>query len=333
MATAFRQFVTEQRKELPILATTKNCGGGVFIVTGANVGLGFETAKHLVRLNPLKVILACRNTQAGELAKQDIESVTNCLGIAEVWELDLARYASVKAFAARAIKELGRIDGLIENAGVALDKWSLAEGHETVVTINVIGNFLLAVLLLPKMMASAKQFGVVPHIVLVTSGVAFMMDRAVLAKIQDDVFGGMDDEKGSDMTQRYPLSKLVQIYAGLYFSTLIPTSRTGVVFNLLTPGLFKSQLSRNARFAMRAQVTVANMLFGRTIEMSSRSVLHAVTAGKESHGGYLSNCEVRNDEVPTWVTDENGKQLQKRIWDDLARILNSVEPGCVDRIL
>jgi hypothetical protein len=40
-----------------------------------------------------------------------------------------------------------------------------------------------------------------------------------------------------------------------------------------------------------------------------------------------------SDEVPTWVTDEHGKQLQKRIWDDLARILNSVEPGCVDRIL
>ncbi|KAE9380885.1 NAD(P)-binding protein [Stipitochalara longipes BDJ] len=286
MANAFRQFVTEQRKELPILATTKNCGGGVFIVTGANVGLGFETVKHLVRLNPLKVILACRNVHAGERAKQDIESATNCLDIAEVWSLDLASYASVKAFANRATKELSRIEGLIENAG----------GHETSVTINIISNFLLAILLLPKIMESAKQFNVVPHIVLVTTGAAFMMDRSALAKIQDDPFAKMDDQKASDMTQRY-------------------------------------QLSRHARFAMRAQVTIANMLFGRTIEMSSRSVLHAVVAGKESHGGYLSNCEIKNGEVPAWVTDEKGRQLQKRIWDDLARILNPVEPGCVDRIL
>jgi len=176
MATAFRQFVTEQRKELPILATTKNCGGGVFIVTGANVGLGFETVKHLVQLKPLKVILACRNTEAGQRAKQDIQAATNCLGVAEVWSLDLASYASVKAFAGRASKELGRIDGLIESAGVALDKWSLSEGHETSVTINIVGNFLLAVLLLPKLMATAKQFNVVPHLVLVTSGVAFALD-------------------------------------------------------------------------------------------------------------------------------------------------------------
>ena len=73
----------------------------------------------------------------------------------------------------------------------------------------------------------------------------------------------------------------MQIYAGLYFATLVPTSRTGVVVNLLTPGLFKSSLSRHARFAMRAQVTIANLLFGRTIEMSSRSVLHAVVAGQK----------------------------------------------------
>ena len=95
-----------------------------------------------------------------------------------------------------------RIDGLIENAGVALDTWSLSEGHETSVMINIIGNFLLAVLLLPKMMACAKQFGVVPHIVLVTTGAAFFLDRSVLAKIQDDPFGKMDDAKASDMTQR-----------------------------------------------------------------------------------------------------------------------------------
>lgn len=85
----------------------------------------------------------------------------------------------------------------------------------------------------------------------------------------------------------------MQVYAVLYIATLVPITRTGVVINLLTPGLFKSSLSRHARFAMKAQVTIANLLFGRTIEMSSRSVLHAVLAGKESHGCYLSNCKIK----------------------------------------
>jgi hypothetical protein len=91
---------------------------------------------------------------------------------------------------------------------------------------------------------------------------------------------------------RYQLSKLVQIYAFLYFSTLVPPSRTGVVMTIMSPGLFKSALSRHARFAMRAQVTVANMLLGRTAEMSSRSVLHGLVAGKEDHGSYLDNCKI-----------------------------------------
>jgi hypothetical protein len=79
----------------------------------------------------------------------------------------------------------------------------LAEGHETFITVNVIGNFLLVVLLLPKMVVSAKQLNVVPHIVLVTSGVAFMTKESVLEKIENDPFRKMDDEKGSDMTQKY----------------------------------------------------------------------------------------------------------------------------------
>jgi len=202
MAT-FWEFVSEQRRDLPILATTENCGGGTFIVTGANVGLGFETAKHLVCLKAGKVILACRNAQAGEKAKSEIEAATNCPGIAEVWQLDLASYDSVKSFANRAIKDLGRIDGLIENAGIALDTWSLAEGHETSVTVNIISTFLLAVLLHPKMTTSARQLNILPHIVIVTSGAAFMMNDSELEKVQDDPFVKMDDQKASDMTKRY----------------------------------------------------------------------------------------------------------------------------------
>lgn len=42
--------------------------------------------------------------------------------------------------------------------------------------------------------------------------------------------------------------------------------------------------------------------------------------------------EYRND-VPDWVTDEEGKAMQKRMWDALAEVLESVEPGCVEAML
>lgn len=68
-----------------------------------------------------------------------------------MWLLDLSSFDSVRAFAKRADGELERIDDVIENAGIALDRWTEAEGHETTMTVNVLGTFLLAMLLLHRM--------------------------------------------------------------------------------------------------------------------------------------------------------------------------------------
>ena len=48
------------------------------IITGSNVGLGLETARHVVRLGASKLILACRSTVEGEAAQRDIEESTGC---------------------------------------------------------------------------------------------------------------------------------------------------------------------------------------------------------------------------------------------------------------
>ena len=202
MAVPFREFVADQRRDLPVLATTKTCSGGTYIVTGANGGLGFETARHLVRLEARKVIIAVRNVPAGEAAKAEIETATKTRNVVEVWSLDLASYESVKAFAKRSIDKLDRIDALIENAGVALDKWVTAEGNESSITINVLGTLLLGVLLLPKMMESAQRFNILPHLVIVTSEVGFTA-KAEFDKVKDDPFVKMNDQKMADMTQRY----------------------------------------------------------------------------------------------------------------------------------
>lgn len=191
------EAIADQKKDLPILATKENTAGGTFIVTGANSGLGLEAAKHYVALGAAKVIMAVRNLDAGAKAKADIEAATSTSGVAEVWSLDLESYDSVKAFAAKANAELERIDALIENAGVALDKWALAEGHERSLTINVYSTFLLGILLFPKMKESAK-LGILPHLVIVSSGAAVRV-KDVFLSIKDDPLGKMDDEKNGMM--------------------------------------------------------------------------------------------------------------------------------------
>lgn len=124
--------------------------GQVIIVTGSNTGMGLEAARHLVRLDAAKVILAVRNLDKGRAAAESIVASTDRCGIAEVWHLDLQSYASVKSFASKA-EELERLDVVIANAGVLTRKFSLAEDNETNIKVNVLSTMYLSLLLLPKL--------------------------------------------------------------------------------------------------------------------------------------------------------------------------------------
>jgi NAD(P)-dependent dehydrogenase (short-subunit alcohol dehydrogenase family) len=189
MAKGFLQFWADQRVNLPIAPTTESCRDKVFIVTGSNTGLGFECAKHLVRLRPKKVIMAVRSVKRGEDAKVRIEKATGNAGIAEVWELDLVSHESTKKFAAR-VSTLDRVDAIIHNASVGTAQFVAAEGIETSLTVNVISTMLLAVLLLPKLQESGRRFGITPHMSFIGSGAGFDA-KDVLEKIDGDIFDGL----------------------------------------------------------------------------------------------------------------------------------------------
>ena len=124
-------FLLEQFARLPY-PTTKHTGQTI-IVTGSNVGLGLEAARHFTRLDAEKVILAVRNLEKGEAAKVSIEETTNRKNVVEVWQLDLASYESVKQFAKKA-SGLKRLDAVVENAGIATDKFTVSEDNESTIT-------------------------------------------------------------------------------------------------------------------------------------------------------------------------------------------------------
>lgn len=117
----------------------KDLEGKTIIVTGANIGIGYETAKHFAKMNAGKIILACRDQKRGEAAVQSaftlsawfsaVSLMTPDLNIVEIkeetghknvelWLLDLANFASVRSFADRYEKDGGRLDILVENAAV-----------------------------------------------------------------------------------------------------------------------------------------------------------------------------------------------------------------------
>jgi NAD(P)-dependent dehydrogenase (short-subunit alcohol dehydrogenase family) len=199
------RIMVDNYAKLPLLATPATCSGKTYIVTGGNCGLGLETAKHLVQAQSSRVIITARDISKGEAAKKDIERTTGVNGVVEVWELDLASFKSVKRFAAKAQQSLERIDGLIENAGLFLDSWTVAEGMETTMTVNVVSTMLLGELLMPKLIETAKTYGTTPRLVFVTSPLGFLSGaRNELKKAgKENILEGLENPKMQDMDQRY----------------------------------------------------------------------------------------------------------------------------------
>ncbi|KAI5459121.1 putative short-chain dehydrogenase/reductase family protein [Mariannaea sp. PMI_226] len=323
--------VPTQSHGLPLLATSENVSGRTYIVTGANTGLGFEASKHLVALGAAKVILAVRNLDSGETAKAKIEQDTGKTNIAQVWHLDLSSYDSVKAFAKKAIDELERIDAIIENAAVAVSQRQFSEGHLRTFTVNVLSTLLLALLLLPKLKEVSTKFGILPHIAFISSSVGFDV-KEIFDTIKNDPLVGMDSED-LDIMRTYPLSKLLETFAVRELASLLPVDQTGVVINLVCPGLCKTELGRNAPPEVHDRLKELHEKYGRTAEDGSRTLLFGAVAGRESHGQFLDSCEIADDKVPDWVKDEEGKRSQQNLWNAIAKELDIVEPGCVERAL
>ncbi|KAK5988472.1 Short chain dehydrogenase FGM9 [Cladobotryum mycophilum] len=301
-----------QYKHLPIPLSPDDVAGRTYIVTGANSGLGLECTKHLVRLGAARVIMAVRNVQSGEEAKAAIEGETGRC--------------------AEGGGELDRIDGLIENAAIANNTWLELEGNASDYTVNVLSTILLAALMLPHMEKSAQKFDILPRIAIIGSGAAFQA-RAVLDKLDiNDIFGDLRNREKWEpqITSNYPLSKLLLHFAYLQLIRLAPVERTGVVINLVNPGICYSGLTRNANMTMWLQVNLARLLMGRTAEAGSRTLLHGLAVGKEGHGKYLSECEISEHLVPEWVTDDDGKKWQIRVWEQVSEILQKEQPGCLD---
>jgi retinol dehydrogenase-12 len=133
MQLSFFQFLREQLTTVPRVEH-EDLSGKTVVVIGANIGLGFEAAKHFAQMNPDRIILGCRSKERGEAA---VASETNSLlsyhsvslkykelkaengyESAELWVIDLARISSVVDFSERFEKDGGRIDILLLNAGI-----------------------------------------------------------------------------------------------------------------------------------------------------------------------------------------------------------------------
>jgi NAD(P)-dependent dehydrogenase (short-subunit alcohol dehydrogenase family) len=120
----------------------QDLGGRVYVVTGANSGIGWVTARQLAKQGA-HVVLACRRVEEGQKCVASLQTEHPEASV-EVMALDLGELASVRNFASTFLAKHERLDGLVNNAGVMnTAEGKTIDGFERQLGVNHLGHFLL----------------------------------------------------------------------------------------------------------------------------------------------------------------------------------------------
>ncbi|KAI0122732.1 NAD(P)-binding protein [Daldinia grandis] len=289
--------------------------GQTAIVTGSNVGLGFETAKQLASRGLARLILAVRDVSKGEIAKAAISRENPKCQI-EVWQLDQDSWDSMTAFARKA-QSLERLDILLLNAGMKrLEYTRSPSGHETHIQVNHLGTSLLSLLLLAPLRKTAALTGKPSRMSITASSLAFVASVNGITRPEGEIIPTLDDpvtfKPGTD---RYCLSKLLNVLWMRELSKRVDAKE--VVINMCSPGWCMSEFHREDPSA-----EAAGKYLGWSSEQGGYQLADAVLQHPESHGEYLSEQRIRS--VSGFVLSAQGQVAQKRIWDETLALLRAV---------
>jgi len=250
--------------------------GTTCLVTGASSGIGKETALRLASLGATMVIVA-RDAARGAAAGAEITGRVP-LAQVEVMTADLSSLAQVRRLAGDVLDRHGRLDVLVNNAGVISPRRQLtADGLETTFATNHLGPFLLTSLLGGLLERSAPA-----RVVTVSSAV----HKQVGAIPWDDLPRGAQ----SGQAQAYPVSKLLNILFTAELARRLAGS--GVTANCLHPGFVRTSLGRDVTGVLGTLLPLILRLRpgpaagARTpVYLASSPEVAGVT------GGYFVNCK------------------------------------------
>ena len=279
---------------------TASFAGRTVLITGSNTGLGLEAATKLAARDADRVILGVRDPAKGARAKASIAARTGCADDAvDVWPLDMADYASVQAFAARAAR-LPRLDTAILNAGVySVAHARSAYGWETALQVNTLGTALLAILLLPVLRASAAArradagdaTGAPPVLEIVGSGRHTHLSLDAAHRRAPNLLQSFNaGPAGHAADTQYPVSKL---FVQLVMQKLAALARAAdgavdVLVLSVCPGFARSDLPREHKTSWLRAVMVDAFLWlmTRSTEQGARSIVSGAALGPEAHGRF-----------------------------------------------
>ena len=281
--------------------------GRVAIVTGANSGIGWDTARVLAQKGA-RVIMACRNMEKANHAANKIR-LLDPAGEVVVMQLDLGDLDSVRAFASAFREQYTQLDLLINNAGVMMPPYGkTVQGFEQQFGINHLGHFALTGLLLNLLTTTSGA-----RIVTVSSG---SHNFGIIN------FDDLNWERGYPAQRAYGQSKLANLLFTYELQSKLAAAGQDTLAVAAHPGWTATNLQQHSSIIERL-----NPLFVQTTAMGALPTLYAAVAPDVRGGGYFGPdgfMEMRG--YPTKVRSNkrsHDEVVAQRLWqvsEDLTQV-------------
>ncbi|WP_210405897.1 oxidoreductase [Micromonospora sp. MH33] len=297
------------------MRTIPDQSGRVAMVTGANSGIGYVTARELARRRA-QVVLACRDPERGRAALARIRSEVPDARL-ELRQVDLGCLSSIRAFAAG--WNHGRLDLLINNAGVAMVPYSrTADGFESQFGINHLGTFALTGLLLPHLLAAPD-----PRVVTVSS------EGQRFARFD---LGNLNAERAYRTAFAYVQSKRANLYFAMELQRRADAAGLKLRSMAVAPGLTRTKVLTGGANSGRGRLytTITRLLMRvafRPTPEGAKTSLYAATTPDLPGGSYIvpdGLLQLRGE--PTHRTRERAihdTDTANRLWQ-LSELLTGV---------
>lgn len=288
--------------------------GRIAIVTGANTGLGLETAKALAA-HGAHVVLAVRNAEKGKAAAEAITAAHSNADVT-LQSLDLSSLESVRRASDELKGRYDKIDLLINNAGVMwTEKSSTADGFELQFGTNHLGHYALTGLLLERLLP--------------VEGSRVVTVSSIGHRIRADIhFDDLQWERDYDRVAAYGQSKL----ANLLFTYELQRrlAGTNTVALAAHPGGSNTELARNSPLWVRAVFDVVAPVLVQGADMGALPTLRAATDPAALGGQYYGPdgfMEQRgNPKVVASSEQSYNLDLQRRLWSISEELTDVVFP-------
>ncbi|MDX2381317.1 MAG: oxidoreductase [Acidimicrobiia bacterium] len=286
--------------------------GRTVVVTGANTGIGFETARVLAA-HGARVLLGCRSEERARLA---MDAITDDVPDAdlEFVALDQGDLASIEAAAAQ-IADEPRLDVLVNNAGIMVPPRELTtDGFESQFGVNHLGTFALTGRVLGKL---GEQEG---SRVVVTSSLAHRTGKIF--------FDDIDASASYRAQQRYQQSKLANLLFMYELDRRLTAAESDTIATGCHPGIAETELSRHMPKAIALIAPVLRPFFNTALQ-GAWPTLMAATSPDVGGGDYCGPSRRKETSGPATTVGSTSTardvELARKLWD-LSVEMTGVDP-------